>query len=305
VYGLQVATPTLKVTGRNAVFDVRNESKDYSYSLTGQIQKRFTQNLGGSLAYTYTQAYDVQSLTSSTAGSQYRFGRIYSGDQNDLTLSHSAFETPNRIVGDISYVFPSKTSISVIYTGQSGLNFAYVSSADLNGDNQTANDPIYIPLGPTDPKSPTFVTSTAITATPAQQAAAFDSFISSNKCLNDQRGQIMQRNTCQTPWTNEFDVSAEQALTTLRAQNVSLRLDIFNFGNLLNKHWGRQINTGNFNPVTIYTQTALVQPGTNVTTGTTLMNAVPRVTFDPNFNPYNYDNVFSNYTMQLSLRYTF
>jgi hypothetical protein len=305
VYGLQVATARYRVKGRNAVYDVQNESKDYSYSLTGQIQKRFTQNFGGSLAYTYTQAYDVQSLTSSTAGSQYRFGRIYSGDQNDLTLSHSAFETPNRIVGDISYSFPSNTSFSVIYTGQSGLNFAYVSSADLNGDNQTANDPIYIPLSPTDPKGPAFITKGAVTATPAQQAAAFDSFISANKCLNDQRGQIMQRNTCQTPWTNEFDVSAEQAISTLRGQNVSLRLDIFNFGNLLNKRWGRQISTSTFNPVTIYTHDALVLPGTNNTAGTNLTNAVPRVTFDPNFNPYNYDNVFSNYTMQLSLRYTF
>jgi hypothetical protein len=305
LYGLQPNTPTLKVTGRNAVYDVRNESKDYSYSLTGQIQKRFTQNLGGSLAYTYTQAYDVQSLTSSTASSQYRFGRIYSGDQNDLTLSHSAFETPNRIVGDISYVFPSNTSISVIYTGQSGLNYAYVSSGDLNGDNQTSNDPVYVPLGSSDPKSPVFTSFTTggVTYTPAQEAAAFDSFITANKCLNDQRGQIMQRNTCQTPWTNEFDVSAEQALTTLHAQNVSLRLDVFNFGNLLNKHWGRQITTSNFNPVALYTQSTMVLPGT--TTAGNLTNGVPRVTFDPNFNPYNYDNVFSNYTMQLSLRYTF
>jgi hypothetical protein len=306
LYGTQPNSPTLKVTGRNAVYDVLNESKDYSYSLTGSLQKRFTANFGGSVAYTYTQAYDVQSLTSSTAGSQYRFGRIYSGDQNDLTLSHSAFETPHRIVANASYTFPSRTSISTIYTGQSGLRYAYVSSNDLNGDNQTLNDPIYIPTGPTDPKGPVFNTTQTfggVSYTPQQQAAAFDTYISNNSCLNSQRGTIMQRNTCVTPWTNQLDISVEQAFPSVRGQNFSLRLDVINFGNLLNKQWGRQITTSNLNPVTIYTASGLVLPGTN--TAGNLLTGVPRVTFDPNFNPYNYDNVFSNYTMQLSFRYEF
>jgi len=307
LYGNQPFTPTLKVAGRTAVYDVRNESKDYSWSITPSIQKRFTKNFGGSLAYTYTQAFDVQSLTSSTAGSQYRFGRIYAGSQNDLTLSHSAFETPHRIVGTASYTFPSMTSVSAIYTGQSGLNFAYVSSSDLNGDNQSLNDPVYIPTGPNDPKSPVFqsFTTGGVTYTPAQQAAAFDNFISSTDCLNKQRGTIMQRNSCRTPWTNEIDMSIEQALPTINGQNVSVRLDAINFGNLLNKNWGRQISTGNFNPVTLYTQSAMVLPGTTTTAGANLTNGVPRVTFDPNFNPYNYNNIFSQYSLQLSLRYTF
>src|SRR6185437_9516910 len=242
LYGLKPNTPSLKVTGRNTVYDVVNRSQDYSYSLTGQLQKRFTRDLGGSIAYTRTQAYSIQDLTSSTAGSQYRFGRTYSGGQLETPLAHSAFETPNRIVGDMSYTLPTKTSLSVIYQGQSGVHFTYISSNDLNGDNQTLNDPIYIPTGPTDPKGPVFSNATigGVAYTAQQEATAFDNYISSNSCLNSQRGQIMKRNTCDSPWMNEFDISAEQALTTIHGQNVSLRLDIFNFGNLLNKNWGRQ-----------------------------------------------------------------
>lgn len=305
-YGLQPLTPNLKVAGRNAVYDVRNESKDYSYSYTADLQKRFTRNFGGSIAYTYSQSFDVQSLTSSTASSQYRFGRVYSGDQNALTLSHSAWETPHRFIADASYTLPTKTSLSVIYTGQSGLKLAYVSSGDLNGDNQV-NDPIYVPTGKSDTKSPIFqaVTIGGVAYTADQEATAFDNFISSNSCLNSQRGSIMKRNTCESPWTNEFDVSIEQALTTIHSQNVSIRLDVINFGNLLNKNWGRQITTSNFSPVTIYTQNAIVLPGTGSTTGTTLANSIPRVTFDPNFKPFTYLNVFSNYGMQVSLRYSF
>lgn len=306
LYGLQPGKPSLKVSTRNTVYDVVNKSQDYSYSLTGQIQKRFTQNLGGSLAYTFTQAYSIQDLTSSTAGSQYRFGRTYSGTQLETPLAHSAFETPNRIVGDVSYTLPTKTSLSVIYQGQSGIHFTYVSPSDLNGDNQTLNDPIYIPTGPSDPKAPVFSAATfnGVSYTPAQEAAAFDQFIGSNSCLNSQRGQIMTRNSCDTPWTNEFDVSAEQALTTIRGQNLSLRLDIFNFGNLLNKNWGRQITTSNFSPVTLYSGSGLAVAG-GAAGSADLTNGVPKVTFNPNFNPFTYNNIFSNYSMQLSFRYSF
>ncbi len=308
IYGLQPNSPSLKVTGRNAVYDVINKSQDYSYSFTGQLQKHFTANFGGSIAYTYSQALSIQDLTSSTASSQYRFGRVYSGSQLDTPLAHSAFETPNRIISGLNYTLPSKTSLALIYTGQSGIRFAYTSSNDLNGDNQTANDPIYVPTGKSDPKGPVFASnftgSNGVVYTPDQQATAFDNFISSNSCLSSQRGKIMERNSCFSPWTNEFDISVEQGITTLRGQNLSLRLDVFNFGNLLNKNWGRQITTSNFSPVQIYTASGLALPGGS-TTGTTLANAVPKVTFDPNFNPFTYNNIFSNYSMQLSFRYTF
>jgi hypothetical protein len=303
LYGLNPNKPSLKVSTRNTVYDVVNRSQDYSYSLTGQLQKRFTRDLGGSIAYTRTQAYSIQDLTSSTAGSQYRFGRTYSGGQLETPLAHSAFETPNRIVGDVSYTLPTKTSLSVIYQGQSGVHFTYISSNDLNGDNQTLNDPVYIPTGPSDPKGPVFSTA-AFGVTPAQEAAAFDSFISSNSCLNSQRGHIMTRNSCDTPWMNEFDVSAEQALTTIRGQNISLRLDVFNIGNLLNKNWGRQITTSNFSPVTLYSASGLSLPGGAAGTAD-LTTGVPKVTFDPKFNPFSYNNIFSNYSMQLSFRYSF
>jgi hypothetical protein len=314
LYGTAERQPNLKVTGRTAVYDVRNESRDYSYSFTGSLQKRFTENFGGQIAYTFTQAYDVQSLTSSTASSQWGFGRQYAGNQNELNLAHSAWETPHRIVSDVSYTFHTGTSLSVVYTGQSGLNFDYVSSGDLNGDGRTGNDLLYIPTGTDDPNFPTFTPSGNITASRDEQAQAFDDFISGTECLRSQRGRIMERNSCRTPWTNEFDVAIEQGIqpllralsvspSVIRGQDVSIRLDIINFGNLVNKNWGRQITTSQFNPVQIYSQSGVVLPGTT-TTGN-LTNGVPRATFNPEFNPFTYNNVFSNYGMQLSLRYAF
>ncbi|HEX5581817.1 MAG TPA: TonB-dependent receptor, partial [Gemmatimonadaceae bacterium] len=48
--------PNLRVPGRTTVLDVRNQSKDYSYSLTAGLTRLFTDNFGGSVFYTYSQA---------------------------------------------------------------------------------------------------------------------------------------------------------------------------------------------------------------------------------------------------------
>ena len=52
---------------RTTVLDMSNSSGDYTYSITGQLQKTFTTNFEGSIAYTYQHAMDVTSTTSSTA----------------------------------------------------------------------------------------------------------------------------------------------------------------------------------------------------------------------------------------------
>lgn len=316
LYGTAAGSPALRAGGRTNVLGVVNQSKDYSYNLTGKLEKRFRNNFGGAIAYTYTQAYDVQSLTSSTAGSQYRFGRVYAGDQFEQNLSHSAFETPHRIIANGSYTLrQTGTSLSAIYTGQSGVNYTYVSSTDLNGDGQTQNDPIYVPTGLADPKGPVFqaftrqvtVNGQTVTQTVSagDQAGAFDAFINGVKCLREARGTILRRNTCQTNWTNNLDLSLEQPVRTLRGQNFSIRLDAINFGNFVNRNFGRQISSGLFNPQVVYTSTGTVLPGTNTTTGATLANGVPRVNYTPDQPKFNYDNVFSNYSFQLGARYTF
>ena len=58
---------------------VTNQSKDYNYSLTGQLKKRFSAGLQANFAYTYNRAYDIQSFTSDRAISNWRNGREFSG----------------------------------------------------------------------------------------------------------------------------------------------------------------------------------------------------------------------------------
>src|SRR5262249_17486963 len=92
----------------------------------------------------------VQSLTSSVATSNWRFGRAISGDQYSQNLDRSRFELPHRVIAYGTFSLSTRTDISLIYLGQSGSNYDFVyggsgGAGDLNADGAQGNDLIYIP----------------------------------------------------------------------------------------------------------------------------------------------------------------
>ena len=320
------SSPTLVVPGgRSQVLDLTNSSGDYTWSVTGQVQKSFSDRFEGSAAYTYQQARDVVSITSSTAGSNYRYQRDVSGRLDDMSVTRSKYDQPHRIVATGTYRFPTLTDVSLIYTGNSGAPFDFVyqanggSRGDLNADGQTQNDLIYVPRDAHDPNEILF---SGYNGTAAQQASAaamadaFDKFISNTPCLDKARGTIMTRNACRNPWVNEFDVSIAQSLSAIGAlagsrapnlDNLQIRLDIVNFGNLLNRNWGKQAFSDQGNTCgQICSATTLLRHEGNVMTGPAGNQSMQGIfTFDPTLQLYNSDNASSNYRMQLSLRYSF
>jgi hypothetical protein len=321
LYGTLTATGgTPKTFGqRTQVLDVTNSSGDYTWSTTAQLQKSFTNNFEGSLAYTYQQARDVVSVTSSTQGSNYRYQRDVSGDLQDRSVTRSKYDQPHRIIGTGTYRLPSFTDISMIYTGGSGAPFDFVygagagsGSGDANADGQSQNDLMYVPKNASDPNEILFTgynsTNPQTVADAASQAAAFDKFISNTPCLNEARGTIMKRNACRNPWTNEFDISIAQSLGKIagpRLENLQLRMDVVNVGNLLNKNWGRQAfsNQGSTCGQICSATIVLTQSGNRLATGSAPTVGV--YTFDPKYVTFSSDNLSSNYQMQLSVKYSF
>jgi hypothetical protein len=292
------ATPKTR-GGRTEVYDVTNSNKDYSYSLTGSLQKRFTTRFEGTLSYTYMQARDVQSILNTTPNSNWRQGNDRPFGQFKQVLNRSRWEQPHRIVASGTYGFKWGTDVSAIYTGEAGMTYEYTYNADENADG-ASNDPVYIPKDVRDLNEIKF-TGYNVAASAANVAAmqdAFDSFIKGFKCMNDQRGQIMTRNSCRYPWVNEIDVSIRQALPRWQGNRVAVQLDIINFGNLLNKNWGRQPGTSPGLPgVFLLSRTGTTTDASGKTQGI--------YTFDTNFQRASYTNVFSNYRMQLGARYSF
>jgi hypothetical protein len=187
---------------------------------------------------------------------------------------------------------------------------------DLNADGIVGNDLIYIPNDVNNTSEIRFqqlVVTTAgkpDTLSAVNQAKFFNDLIDKSPCLSEARGQIMERNSCRLPFSNNFDLSVRQNIPILSSsQRVAVQLDIFNFGNLLNKKWGQQQVSpySSFNNISLLTHTS--------STSTDPATAVPTVTFnyrtlDPDktgeIDPYRVGNFVSNYyRMQLSARISF
>jgi hypothetical protein len=210
----------------------------------------------------------------------------------------------------------------MLYSGGSGAPFDFVygsnggTTGDLNGDGQSQNDLMYVPRSATDQNEILFQnynsTNATLKATSDAQAAAFEKFIADNKCLNSQRGTIMQRNSCRNPWINRMDISIAQSLGTVAGpalKNLQIRLDIINFTNLLNRNWGEQAfsDQGSTCGQICSSTVALTHVGNQLPAGVTTNSPLARglFTFSPTYTIYNANNASSNYRMQLSARYSF
>jgi hypothetical protein len=260
-------------------------------------------------------------VTSSTQGSNFRYQRDVSGLLSDRSLGRSKYDQPHRIVATGTYHFPSLTDVSFIYTGNSGAPYDYVygtnggTTGDLNADGQSQNDLVYVPTDARNPNEMLFTgyngvatgkTAAQAIADAAAMANAFESFITNTACLNEARGTIMTRNACRNPWVNEIDVSLAQTLSPVRFQNVQVRLDVINFGNLLNKRWGAQaFSDQNSTCGQICSATLLLTHTGNVVPAGNPAAAQGIFTYQPTFKAFSADNASSNYRMQLSMRYSF
>ena len=301
---------------RRNVIDVQNASKDYSYSVTASLNRRFTNWFEAHASYTYEQARDIQSLTSSTATSNWRFGRALAGDQYSQNLDRSRFELPHRVVAFGTFSFTTRTDVSVIYLGRSGSNYDFVYAGsgglgDLNADGAQGNDLIYIPadvakdaeirFSGVSPVAGADNSQAAQEQRIAEQRSALERFITSTDCLTRQRGRIMTRNSCRSPWTNTVNLSFRQSLPAILGQSFAVQLDVFNFLNLLNPDWGQQplppAGGGSVPLLSHVGQTNGALVGSNGSQGI--------FTFDPATEKYDRRHVGSAYQMQLGVRYGF
>lgn len=296
-------------SANGGVYELLNTSNNYSWSLSGQLQRRFVGSMLLSAGYTYSHAKDVQSFTSSRAISNWRNSRTYYGDQTDEVATVGSFNRPHRVVLGASYTAPWKrfpTDISLTYVGQSGQPYTYIGSGsgnrgDLNADGTNTNDPIYLPTGPTDPNLQfRDITGTGgvVVHTAAAQAQAFDEFIAGESCLDKQRGQIMWRNSCKNPWQSFLDMGIRQSLPEFNGHSLTLEIGIFNLLNMLNSDWGQIKTVGG----TVFYQEDPLQ----------FVAAAPDGTPIVQFDPAQLDSRFisngslaNSYQVQFGMRYAF
>ena len=238
---------------------MKNTNKGYSYFVTGQLQKSFENGLYASVAYTYSDARSVND-GGSIAQSIWRDRQVV-GDPNANALSYSNFLQQHRIIASASYRLEYSghlaTTLSLFYEAAPAGRFSYVYSGDMNGDNQTSNDLIYIPRtfeesGLIDFAIQDNLRNTVGTYTKEQQWADLDAYINQDSYLSKRRGEYAERNGAVRPWQNRLDLRLLQDVFTNIGENrnsLQLSIDIFNIGNLINSDWGVFQTANRTNPL--------------------------------------------------------
>ena len=212
------------------VMQVTNASDNRALLLSGSVNRSLGDWLSARGSYTWSDVEDLQSLFSSQATSNY--GRTpIRGNPNDPELATSAFEVKHKIVlsatGEFDLGGGFDVAVTPQYFGNSGPAYSYIAREDLNGDGYRSsapsisrdNDLIYVPMD---------VDAEYSFRNPAD-AAAFEDLISEEGCLGEQRGSLMKRNSCRSPFQSSVNLRLVVGLPGVWARGkAEIVADVFN-----------------------------------------------------------------------------
>ncbi|TFW30359.1 TonB-dependent receptor [Duganella callida] len=221
----------------NNVLVATKTDKGGSNVATVSLSRPMMNGWNWSLAYTYTSAKEVSPLTSSTSSSNYASRSIF--NPNEEVNANSNYLVKDRISALVNFrkrlIGSYNTTLGIFYEGRSGKPYSWTVNNDLNGDGLAGNDLMFIPSAPGSGQ----VVFYGDTATNHANEDKFWSIVNGNSILKKSAGGVVGRNTDFAPWTNSFDVRIAQEIPGLfKGNKGTFSLDIFNFGNLLNKKWG-------------------------------------------------------------------
>jgi len=234
---------------------IKNQSENHSWNVSGSLTKNMTRGFSAKGGFNYGRSWSLVE-PSSTAATSWGGANPIVTDPNNPALAYSQNSPGKRIFLAANYSHSyfgwGATTVSVFYDAHTNGNTSYVFAGDANGDTVSGNDLIYIPRDQSEMNFRALtVTSAGVTRsfTAADQAAAYEQLIQNDNYLKDHRGEYAQRNAVFLPVVNRIDLSVAQDVFKSiagRKHGGQIRLDITNFGNLLNSDWGvgsRLVNT--------------------------------------------------------------
>jgi hypothetical protein len=264
VYNFESASTAARIPVRgngsnpydNAILVSNNDDpqKGFAYNFALTIDKKTKTGFNFNVNYAFGNSLVWNEGTSSVNLSQWRFIQTVNG-RNFLSRNISDFSQGHRIFAYVSKKFnyahnAMATTISLVYTGQSGTPFSYVYSAgSMTRDDGSGggNDLIYIPTS-SELNNMTFLPNTVggTTYTPQQQKDALEAYIQNDSYLKNNRGQFAERNGSRLPFSNIVDLKITQDFNVNmggRRYQLQLTWDVFNFTNFLNRDWGHNYFT--------------------------------------------------------------
>jgi hypothetical protein len=228
-------------TRRNGAFgpvtQITNGPNGRSWSAAVQVQKDLGDGDQVTASYTYTDARDYQSMPGNGARSNLA-NSVLDGSWEHPALRTSFYSLPHKVTVGATVRLPLAIRVGVLYSGTPGYPFTYIALGDPNADGlgqggARNNDPVYVPRNAAD-----------ITLADPAQYAQLDQVIQSNRCLGEQRGRVLERNSCRLGWIGRLDVRLTKPLPSVRGHRVELSADMFNLPNFLDSDWGRVYVSG-------------------------------------------------------------
>lgn len=213
-----------KDKGSQKVFSI-NVSKDYD------------NGIDWSLGYAYTDAEDVNPMTSSVAFSN--FSNIATANPLNPGLATSDYEIAHRFTAQFNwekeFFANAPTRVSLFGTANQGAPYSYVYAINSNlfepSSYTSTRSLAYIPTGTSDPLI-------AATSNAAAVQALMD-YVNGHDILSGYKGQIATRNIGEDDWWAKVDLKISQSVPGfLGEDSAEAFLVINNLTNLINDKWG-------------------------------------------------------------------
>ena len=281
--------------------ELANTGKGYSDAFTLSLKKPFADEWAASVGVTFANSKEVNPGTSSQASSN--FSNNAWVNPNEDVASTANYAVKQRLTASLAWQHAFfgnyNTTISAFYNGQTGQPYSWVFANDANGDSYS-RDLAYIP------RQGDVIFQNG---TPQKAIDQFYAFIKQDSYLKDHQGEIASRNGTRAAWTNQLDMSFSQEVPGIfKGNKGEIRLDVYNFLNMLNNDWGQQ----SYVPFP-YTRNFASFAGVDKATGKYIYS-LP-LDANGNYQPGTkvvYDagrdiktNVVSRWSAMLTLRYTF
>ncbi|MEZ5305772.1 MAG: carboxypeptidase regulatory-like domain-containing protein [Pyrinomonadaceae bacterium] len=221
---------------------LKNQDVGKTWNLSFTVEKPYSKGFWFKGAYSYGEAKNTVDPGSIASGSW--FNNPHTSDPNNPGLGFSSANQGHRFFASATYRLEyfkfGATTFSTFWETRAGGAGSYAFSGDLNGDGGTSNDLIYIPRDASEMNFEQF-TSSGTTFTVAEQQAAWEAFIQQDPYLSKHRGEYAVRGAARLPFTTSVDFSVAQDLIAKLGSTkhtFQFRMDVLNFGNLLNHNWG-------------------------------------------------------------------
>jgi len=227
--------------------------KGSAYSVSAGVHKQFP-TLSLHSSYTYGRSDVLFEITGPQTPSSSQWRNMETVNGRNYTGSSTSDNDPgHRVTTWITKKITDKkgktaTTLSIFYNGQSGNPYSYVYVNSMINDNGTRNENFDLIYIPTEDELAVmyFVPITdnngTVLYTADQQKQSLNDFIGRDKYLSAHRGSFSERNGARLPFTHIIDISLQHSFI-IKSKNkkigLTIRCDIFNFSNMLNRKWGR------------------------------------------------------------------